>query len=346
MKRLVALVPLALLVAGCGQQAPATSKLPATAQICSESISGECWSSSEVVILPANGGQPHTLALPRAQYTDVAWSPDGKNLALVVNNQSLDVLDLASLAERTIASADEADSLATPAWSPDGTRLAYTLVSDWEDNGLLGGAGAARDTALPTAPHLQVMVVPAAGGDPHEVAHGKAPTWSPDGTRIAFTSAPGKVESIRADGTGLLSDVGWGDNPTWSPDGRTLFFEQYGDFGMTIYEAPASGGKQQVVIENGAVPRVSSTGELAYLKGDLLGAPTISDADGKNGTTLSSREASWLSWSPDGSELAVTFVHVTSRPPVIGGPGQQANGRSGNGGPPMAGVPTIDVGRP
>src|SRR5437762_6964653 len=119
MKRGVAF-GLLLLLAACVQRAPAASKLPATAEICSESISGECWSSSEVALVPTSGGPPRRLTLPRAQYTDVAWSPDGKSLALVVNNQALEVLDLASLSKRAVASVDGPDSLATPAWSPDG----------------------------------------------------------------------------------------------------------------------------------------------------------------------------------------------------------------------------------
>jgi Tol biopolymer transport system component len=62
---------------------------------------------------------------------------------------------------------------------------------------------------------------------------GRAPTWSPDGKRLAFESNRGSVVGlysiflINRDGTGLtqITDANLNaDHPVWSPDGSQLAF--------------------------------------------------------------------------------------------------------------------------
>ncbi|MGA5299523.1 serine hydrolase [Nucisporomicrobium flavum] len=138
-----------------------------------------------------------------------------------------------------------------PAWSPDGSRLAF----------LRAGDGTA-----------QMWLLPAAGGEPEQLTHlplgAGRPVWSPDGTRIAFaaavdtaaapgedadaagrrrTHAPVVIDRLdyQADGTGLLrgmrkhlflvdvttgrcrqlTDGDWhAGDPAWSPDSTRLAF--------------------------------------------------------------------------------------------------------------------------
>ena len=89
------------------------------------------------------------------------------------------------------------------------------------------------------------------------------------------------------------------------------------------------------------------------MEGNLFGRPTVSDADGKSASTISSREASWIAWSPDGRALAVTFIQpreptAADFPPAPTRPGHPAPSDSPkeNGGSPAADIPTVDVGRP
>ena len=57
-----------------------------------------------------------------------------------------------------------------------------------------------------------------------------APTWSPDGRRIAFHSLrdfTGEIYIMNADGSGLTrltTNPGFDSGPAWSPDGSRIAF--------------------------------------------------------------------------------------------------------------------------
>jgi hypothetical protein len=92
------------------------------------------------------------------------------------------------------------------AWSPDGTRIAFSVVS--------GGVGT-----------LEVMN--ADGTNIHPLGRdtvGTEPSWSPDSGQIVFHDDSGLAE-IGADGTNLrqLTD-GPDEYPSWSPDGHGIVF--------------------------------------------------------------------------------------------------------------------------
>ena len=77
-----------------------------------------------------------------------------------------------------------------------------------------------------------------------------APAWSPDGTRIAFTSyrdGNHEIYVMDADGRNVIrltNNSGW--SPAWSPDGARIAFVSLGegifDFGIYVMNADGSGG--------------------------------------------------------------------------------------------------------
>ncbi|MEO8191000.1 MAG: S9 family peptidase [Acidobacteriota bacterium] len=109
--------------------------------------------------------------------------------------------------------------VASPAVSPDGTLVVYTITTyDMEEN---RGNG-------------DLWIVPVAGGRPRRLTSNKAsdssPAWSPDGRRIAFVSKReedkrAQLYVIAVDGgePERVTDLPLGiSEPKWMPDGKRL----------------------------------------------------------------------------------------------------------------------------
>ena len=161
------------------------------------------------------------------------------------------------------------------------------------------------------------------------------PSWSPDGSRVAFRSAPHPGASdigvsdiwvVNADGTGaknLTRHAQAGNwSPAWSPDGRHIAYysEEGGHPGL--YLMGTDGGHRTRILDGDAeYPCWSPDGtRLAFMS---LGFPPggssssydiyVADADGTGLRQLTylSGEDGWPVWSPDGRTIA--FDHqVTS----------------------------------
>ena len=124
-------------------------------------------------------------------------------------------------------------SLATPAWSPDGKKIAFVRER--------GG-------------NSEVYVMNAGGGRQQRLARGNAPAWSRDGKKIAFLRS-GDIYAMNADGSeqrNLTRNAASDSDAAWSPDGNKIAFvrERGGD--AEIYVMNADGSGQRNVTRNAA----------------------------------------------------------------------------------------------
>jgi Tol biopolymer transport system component len=152
------------------------------------------------------------------------------------------------------------------------------------------------------------------------------PSFSPDGTKIAFESfrdGSSEVYVMNADGTGvtrLTFAPGEDRGTSWSPDGSRIAFHSArfpaavpgpGHSSLEILTMNADGSDQVRLTENNFQDALASWSpdgtKIAFNSNrDLDHEIYVMDADGSNQTrlTFSPREDAHPMWSPDGSQIA------------------------------------------
>lgn len=122
-----------------------------------------------------------------------AFSPDGRSIAFVrvvvdvsrVLSSSLVVLDVASGAERTLATSTVTDAYGSPTWSPDGTRIAIEVRR-------FRSLGSSTSVAAELA-YLAMVDLTAASPAPEPIPgtdSGDSPDWRPTGNELVFVRNP------------------------------------------------------------------------------------------------------------------------------------------------------------
>jgi len=180
-----------------------------------------------------------------------------------------------------------------PAWSPDGSMIAF--YADAAPAGLhlmkANGTG------------LRALV-----SSPQDDSY---PSWSPDGSRIVLqrNTSESRIFVVNVDGTNAR-DLHSGFEPAWSPDGHTIAFSNF-NFMITLMTTLGD-SVRSIPGADGGAPAWSPDGSMiAFHK--YSPAPQsihVMQADGSQLRRLTAfpNGGDWTpSWSPDGNQIV--FIH-------------------------------------
>ncbi len=253
--------------------------------------------------------------------TKIAYTQAGKR------SKEIGVMDMDGLNAGTITR--EKAIAISPAWSPDGGRIAFSVVQKrgGAEIAVVGsGGGSARyltsngnvNVSPCFSPGGALMIASAVSGDTDLYMLGSGgglgrnmtssfgidvnPAWSPDGSQFVFASERGgRLHLFKSSGGGgaeRLTFVGsQNDNPSWSPKGDKIVFQSM-DGGWDIFIMNTDGSMIQRLTSTGGSesPTWAPNGRfIAFSQG---GQVTLMREDGANPTRVGPGGSLQPAWGP------------------------------------------------
>ena len=310
----------------------------------------------QVWVKPVSGGDAHQFTRGEKSASAVEWSPDGKLLAFLSDR------DKDGERQVWMMPADGGEAWGVTShkggvtgfhFSPDGRSLLLTaadqLSKEEEDRRKVKDDTIIIDADIRMS-HLWLWNIEKK--DEKRLTDGRYTVsdaqWSPDGTRITYTTRPtpkaddGSVSDLwmltvaNGERKKLVDNAWSNDNARWSPDGRWLVFtaspeQSVGVSTTYLYLLPASGGAAKQLTTkfdlNAGTPVWSPDGRTIFFNANILEAnelfacevatgavKQISTSGGVASIAEISRDGKWLvgtlASSSHPAEIFVTDPHA------------------------------------
>ncbi|SMO43398.1 S9 family peptidase [Gracilimonas mengyeensis] len=283
-------------------------------------------SETRIWMSPVDGGDPLPMTAKGSSASSPQWSHDGKYLSFLASRGDDDPKTQVWVLDRRGGEAqqftDIKQGVSGYEWSPDGSRL-LLMIKDAEEESkrpqphVIDRLQFKRDyvgyldrrrTHIYTFTPGDTAAVQITSGDFDD----SSPTWSPDGTQIAFVSnrtdnpdgnSNSDIWIVDADNTNkgeeliqVTTNPGGDYSPAWSPDGKHIAHISVIDTSVIWYAT-----------NDLALSEAKENGEMRVLTADLdrnISSPQFSDNDNKIWFELEDAgETQLASIKPNGQNL-------------------------------------------